>query len=72
MPTPEELRHAENTGPITIIVSPVMTGLALLFVVARMVSRRLSGRKLDVGDYLVVFAIVRAPHLSPLLTETPD
>lgn len=49
-------RH--DKGPSIIIVTSVMTAVALVSVVARIVSRRISSRKLAIDDYIVVFSIV--------------
>lgn len=65
-------RDNADRGPITIIVPSVMTALALLFVLARLTSRRISGRKLAIDDYIVILSIVRAhvPAAAPLLGNT--
>ena len=61
-----------DKGPWIIITTSVMTAVALLLVVARLVSRRISIRKLDVGDYLVVLSIVCAPRLTSILKSVED
>lgn len=77
MPSTGDAKHdAENRGPITIIVSSVLTTVGLLFLAARIASRRISARKLAVDDYLVVFSVVRAHppfprHPSPREQPSP-
>lgn len=48
-----------------IIITSVMTAVALLLVVARIMSRRLSIRKLAIDDYLVILSIVSTPSPHP-------
>lgn len=56
-------RH--DKGPSMIIITSVMTAVALLLVVARIMSRRLSIRKLAIDDYLVTLSIVSTPSPHP-------
>ena len=53
----------KDHGPVIVITTSVLTFVALLFVIARIASRRISGRKLAVDDHLVVICIVRSSHL---------
>lgn len=50
-----------NKGPEILIVTITLTVIALLFVAARIYSRRISMRKLAVDDYIVIFCIVSFP-----------
>lgn len=60
MPQAAETEHVQqNKGPVTIIVSTVLTAIALLLVMLRLLSRRISRHKLAVDDYLVVLSLVR-------------
>lgn len=61
MSSAEETAYVqEDKGTVTIVVGSVMTALGLLFVVLRLMSRRISLRVFTVDDYLVVLSIVRS------------
>lgn len=55
-----------DKGPTIIIVTSVMAAVALLLVVARLVSRRISVQGFAIDDYLVVISIVCTPPLTSL------
>jgi len=55
--------YNEDKGPLIIYVTVPMTGVAILFIVARMYSRSLSLRRLLIDDYLVIISGVRRPLL---------
>lgn len=50
----------ENKGPLILTVTGVMTGIAFLFVAARIYSRLISLGRLGVDDYIVIICIVGA------------
>jgi hypothetical protein len=50
----------ENTGAKLLGAISTITGVAFLFVVARIYSRMISIRRLSIDDYLVIFSIVSA------------
>jgi len=49
----------ETKGPLIVGVMTSLTALTLFFVIARMYSKRISSRKVDVGDWLVIISMVR-------------
>lgn len=53
-----------DKGPTIIIVTSVMTAVALLFVVARMASKRISIQRFAIDDSLVVVSIVCTPPVT--------
>lgn len=53
-----------DKGPTIIVVTSVMTAVALLFVVARMVSKRISIHRFAIDDSLVVVSIVCTPPVT--------
>lgn len=61
-----------NKGPEILIVTITLTTIALLFVAARIYSRRISMRKLAADDYIVIFCIVRPHSLPASARRTPS
>lgn len=62
MPSAEETAHpGEDKGLVTLVVSSVMAAVGLLFVVLRLVSRRIALRRFTSDDYLVISSAVRSP-----------
>ena len=55
---------AENKGPEILIITSIMTFLAVLCVASRIYSRFLSIGKLAIDDFVVVFCVV-CPLLAP-------
>ncbi|KAK0745694.1 hypothetical protein B0T18DRAFT_428801 [Schizothecium vesticola] len=48
----------ETKGPLIVGVMTSLTALTLFFVIARMYSKRISSRTVDVGDWLVIISMV--------------
>lgn len=51
--------NEETKGPLIVTVMSCLTGLALVFVAARLYSKSISARKMDFGDWLVIVSGVR-------------
>lgn len=58
-PEPYPGFYQETKGPLIVGVMTSLTALALFFVMARMYSKRISSRTVDVGDWLVLISMVR-------------
>lgn len=55
----------EDKGPEILAVVGAMTGLAFLFVAARLSSRMIALGRLLIDDYIVILSIVRVNVLAP-------
>ena len=53
--------NQETKGPLIVAVMSSLTALALAFVLARLYSKSISSRKVDVGDWLVILSMVGLP-----------
>ena len=51
----------EDNGPLLLGVMGAMTGLAIVFVVARIYSRLISLGRLGFDDYILIIAVVSPP-----------
>lgn len=51
----------ETNGPLIVVVTTALTGLATLFVIARVYSRMLSAGKIALDDWIIIISIVIMP-----------
>lgn len=51
----------ETNGPLIVVVTTALTGLATLFVIARVYSRMLSAGKIALDDWIIIISVVIMP-----------
>jgi hypothetical protein len=52
----------ETNGPLIVVVTTALTGLATLFVIARIYSRMISAGKIALDDWIIIVSIVCPSH----------
>jgi len=60
----------ENKGPLILTTTSILTGIAFLFVAARIISRRISIKKIALDDYITILCIVGAAVVPQVGNDT--
>ena len=63
---------AENKGPMMQALTWTFTGVASLFVIGRIISRRKKTGKLRLDDYIIVGSLVRSRPSTTRLLRSPQ